>query len=68
MVYYFTSSTVSPEAFIYVGKDKVESESGNESCNACADGGQMRISSSTVLRRMFGFTSTSCQVLISISG
>jgi len=26
MVYYFTSSTVSPEAFIYVGKDKVESE------------------------------------------
>jgi hypothetical protein len=27
MVYYFTSSVVSPEAFIYVGKDKVESES-----------------------------------------
>ncbi|PMD23815.1 DUF814-domain-containing protein [Hyaloscypha hepaticicola] len=26
MVYYFTSSTVSPEAFIYVGKDKVENE------------------------------------------
>lgn len=26
MVYYFTSSVVSPEAFIYVGKDKVESE------------------------------------------
>jgi hypothetical protein len=26
MVYYFTSATVSPAAFIYVGKDKVESE------------------------------------------
>lgn len=26
MVYYFTSSTVSPAGFIYVGKDKVESE------------------------------------------
>ncbi|KAE9375421.1 DUF814-domain-containing protein [Stipitochalara longipes BDJ] len=26
MVYYFTSSVVSPEAFIYVGKDKVENE------------------------------------------
>jgi len=26
MVYYFTSSTVSPAAFIYVGKDKVESK------------------------------------------
>lgn len=26
MVYYFTSSTVSPAAFIYVGKDKVENE------------------------------------------
>jgi hypothetical protein len=26
MVYYFTSNTVSPAAFIYVGKDKVESE------------------------------------------
>ena len=25
MVYYFTSNTVSPSAFIYVGKDKVES-------------------------------------------
>jgi hypothetical protein len=25
MVYYFTSSVVSPPAFIYVGKDKVES-------------------------------------------
>jgi hypothetical protein len=25
MVYYFTSNTVSPAAFIYVGKDKVES-------------------------------------------
>jgi hypothetical protein len=27
MVYYFTSNTVSPDAFIYVGKDKVESKS-----------------------------------------
>jgi hypothetical protein len=27
MVYYFTSNTVSPAAFIYVGKDKVESQS-----------------------------------------
>ena len=27
MVYYFTSNVVSPSAFIYVGKDKVESES-----------------------------------------
>lgn len=27
MVYYFTSSTVIPKAFIYVGKDKVESAS-----------------------------------------
>ncbi|KAI9738471.1 MAG: Coiled-coil domain-containing protein 25 [Claussenomyces sp. TS43310] len=26
MVYYFTSSTVVPKAFIYVGKDKVENE------------------------------------------
>lgn len=26
MVYYFSSNTVSPAAFIYVGKDKVESE------------------------------------------
>ncbi|PMD45035.1 DUF814-domain-containing protein [Hyaloscypha variabilis F] len=26
MVYYFTSNVVSPEAFIYVGKDKVENE------------------------------------------
>jgi hypothetical protein len=26
MVYYFTSNTVSPAAFIYVGKDKVESK------------------------------------------
>jgi hypothetical protein len=26
MVYYFTSDTVSPAGFIYVGKDKVESE------------------------------------------
>ncbi|KAH8796626.1 hypothetical protein BGZ57DRAFT_864347 [Hyaloscypha finlandica] len=26
MVFYFTSSVVSPEAFIYVGKDKVENE------------------------------------------
>ncbi|KAI9785742.1 MAG: Coiled-coil domain-containing protein 25 [Geoglossum umbratile] len=26
MVYYFTSSTVTPAAFIYVGKDKVENE------------------------------------------
>ena len=26
MVYYFTSNTVSPDAFIYVGKDKVESK------------------------------------------
>jgi hypothetical protein len=26
MVYYFTSNTVSPAAFIYVGKDKVESQ------------------------------------------
>lgn len=26
MVYYFTSNTVSPTAFIYVGKDKVENE------------------------------------------
>jgi hypothetical protein len=25
MVYYFSSNTVSPAAFIYVGKDKVES-------------------------------------------
>jgi len=25
MVYYFSSNTVSPSAFIYVGKDKVES-------------------------------------------
>jgi len=25
MVYYFTSTVVSPPAFIYVGKDKVES-------------------------------------------
>jgi len=25
MVYYFTSNVVSPSAFIYVGKDKVES-------------------------------------------
>lgn len=25
MVYYFTSNTVTPAAFIYVGKDKVES-------------------------------------------
>lgn len=26
MVYYFTSNTVSPAAFIYMGKDKVESK------------------------------------------
>jgi hypothetical protein len=26
MVYYFTSNTTTPSAFIYVGKDKVESE------------------------------------------
>ncbi|OCK77399.1 DUF814-domain-containing protein [Lepidopterella palustris CBS 459.81] len=26
MVYYFTSNTVSPSAFLYVGKDKVENE------------------------------------------
>ncbi|KAK3060679.1 Coiled-coil domain-containing protein 25, partial [Coniosporium uncinatum] len=26
MVYYFTSNVVSPSAFIYVGKDKVENE------------------------------------------
>ena len=25
MVYYFTSNTVKPSAYIYVGKDKVES-------------------------------------------
>lgn len=27
MVYYFSSNTTSPAAFIYVGKDKVESKS-----------------------------------------
>ena len=27
MVFYFTSNAVSPSAFIYVGKDKVESKS-----------------------------------------
>jgi hypothetical protein len=27
MVYYFTSTAVDPAAFIYVGKDKVESAS-----------------------------------------
>jgi hypothetical protein len=27
MVYYFSSNTVTPSAFIYVGKDKVESSS-----------------------------------------
>lgn len=27
MVFYFTSNVVDPSAFIYVGKDKVESES-----------------------------------------
>jgi hypothetical protein len=26
MVYYFTSNTVEPAAFVYVGKDKFESE------------------------------------------
>lgn len=26
MVFYFTSNVVSPAAFIYVGKDKVESQ------------------------------------------
>ena len=26
MVYYFTSNVVEPSAFIYVGKDKVESK------------------------------------------
>lgn len=26
MVYYFTSNTVTPSAYVYVGKDKVESE------------------------------------------
>lgn len=26
MVYYFTSNAVTPSAFIYVGKDKVESK------------------------------------------
>jgi hypothetical protein len=26
MVFYFTSTTVDPPAFIYVGKDKVESK------------------------------------------
>lgn len=29
MVYYFTSNTVSPSAFVYVGKDKVESKENN---------------------------------------
>jgi hypothetical protein len=27
MVYYFTSTAVKPSAFVYVGKDKYESES-----------------------------------------
>lgn len=31
MVYYFTSTTVDPPAFIYVGKDKVESKSSSSS-------------------------------------
>jgi hypothetical protein len=29
MVYYFTSNVVSPSGFLYVGKDKVESEPSN---------------------------------------
>ena len=29
MVYYFESTTVNPPAFIYVGKDKVESMPGS---------------------------------------
>lgn len=30
MVYYFTSNVASPPAYIYVGKDKVESECAHE--------------------------------------
>jgi hypothetical protein len=33
MVFYFTSNTVSPSAFIYVGKDKVESKSKSSFCS-----------------------------------
>jgi hypothetical protein len=32
MVYYFTSNVVSPDAFIYVGKDKVESKRPGSLC------------------------------------
>jgi hypothetical protein len=68
MVFYFTSSVVSPEAFIYVGKDKVESECMRPYYRNCTDENQMRISSNTALRRTSGFTSTNCQVHIYIYG
>lgn len=35
MVYYFSSNTVTPSAFIYVGKDKVESSSLPLHSNPC---------------------------------
>lgn len=37
MVFYFTSTTVDPPAFIYVGKDKVESKSSLEKPNNIPD-------------------------------
>lgn len=42
MVYYFTSNTVSPDAFIYVGKDKVESQSPVYPKRVNTNGDQMR--------------------------
>lgn len=45
MVYYYLSSTVSPKAFIYAGKDKVESEYNSKFRPiTVADNCQMRIS------------------------
>jgi hypothetical protein len=38
MVFYFTSTAVDPPAFIYVGKDKVESMSCDLSLLALAEG------------------------------
>lgn len=36
MVYYFKSTVVDPAAFIYVGKDKVESKSTTIEARPCA--------------------------------
>ena len=73
MVYYFTSNTVTPSAFIYVGKDKVESLSSQTWLTpghfptAYWYNLQTKNWSSMAGRKMSGFTSTTSRLHISTS-